>query len=425
MAQYVERIADTKLKRYLKELPAVLFEGAKGVGKTTMARRHAQTVFRMDDEITASLITGTPSIINESAKPVVIDEWQAAPSIFNTIRHYVDEDMTPGQYILAGSAIPIKAKLHSGAGRIVRMRLRPFSLHERGMAQMAVSLSGLLRGDTEIATDRVVVTQQQYVREIMASGFPGIRCIPETSRQDMLDSYIDSIVDREFADLGVAVRRPDALRAWMKAYAAAEGSTTSYESIINAASPGQDKKPSKQTTMTYRDTLAALWILDPVAPWLMEGSIYRSLGKAYKHHLVDPALAARLLDINERKLLSAEGDVNILGNQTKTLIGRLFEGLVAQSLKVYADANGVDVRHLRTARGDHEVDFIIEQGDVLVAIETKFAPHVGDDDVRHLNWLERTVTGRKIVKVLVYTGEYLATRPTDGVLLVPAACLGA
>jgi len=422
---YIERILEARLDRYLGDLPAVLFEGAKGVGKTTLARRYAQTVYRMDDETTASLVTGTPGLLREAARPVLVDEWQATPSVFNSIRHLVDEDMSPGQFILAGSAVPIKARLHSGAGRIVRIRLRPLSLAERQLAPSLVSLSDLLDGRTDLPAQRVEVSQQQYVKEILRSGFPGIRRIPETSRADMLDAYIDNVVEREFSELGVPVRSPATLRAWLRAYAAAEGSTTSYESIMNAATPGLAQKPSKRTTTAYRDTLAALWITDPVDPWISEGNLFTNLGRSPKHYLVDPALTARLLGIDETRLLNAEARVEVLGSQAKTLIGRLFESLVAQSLKVYADANGVGLRHLRTTRGDHEVDFVIERGDVLVAIEAKLSPRVDDSDLKHLNWLERSVEGRRVVKAVAYTGEFLARREADGALLIPAACLGA
>lgn len=422
--EYITRTLESTVERYIIGLPSFSIEGAKGVGKTTLAKRYAKTVFRMDNETSASLIAGTPDILRESSKPVLVDEWQAAPSIWNTIRHFVDEDMSPGQFILTGSAVPKKARLHSGSGRIVRLRMRPLSLIERNMAPQLISLSDLLSQEVCVEPQKVKVSQQEYVREMLKSGLPGIREIPDNLRIDMLNSYIDNIVEREFAEIGVEVRRPEALRAWLKAYAAAEGSTTSYESIMNAATPGQAKKPSKVTTMVYRDTLSAMWILDPIEPWLSAGNLFTNLGKSPKHYLVDPSLTARLLDITEQKLLSGEGTVRLLGSQTKTIIGRLFEGLVAQSLRVYADANSVGVYHLRTVRGDHEIDFIIEQGETVLAVEAKFATQVSIDDVKHLNWLDKSLPERKVVKAVVYTGDHLVQRKADNVLLIPAACLG-
>jgi len=423
--EYVQRVQEPRIEKFLKGLPAFSIDGAKGVGKTTLAKRYAKTVFQIDNETTASLVLGTPDILKESLKPTLIDEWQSAPSIWNTVRHFVDDDMSPGQFILTGSAAPKKAGLHSGSGRIVRIKMRPFSLIERGLSPQLISLSGLLSGDPQTKPQTLEVSQQAYVQEILKSGFPGIRNIADELRKEMLDGYIDNIVEREFEKLGVQIRKPESLRAWLKAYAAAEGSTASYERILNAATPGQDKKPAKATTMSYRDTLSALWILDPIAPWLTEGNLSANLGKSAKHYLVDPALTARLLDITEQRLLNAEGAVHVLGSQTKTVVGRLFEGLVAQSLKVYADANGVEVRHLRTVRGDHEIDFIIEKGETLLAVEAKFSPHISNEDVKQLNWLERSLNDRKVVKAVIYTGPHLAQRESDGVLLIPAACLGA
>jgi predicted AAA+ superfamily ATPase len=418
-----ERILRTRAERFLRGLPAFSIEGAKGVGKTTLAKTLAQTTFNMDSETTAELVMGSPQLLSTAAKPVLVDEWQVTPGIWNAIRHFVDDDMTPGQYILTGSSVPRDARLHSGAGRIVRMTMRPLSLAERALTPKLLSLDDLLRGDENILPQQTDVAQYAYVQEILASGFPGIRQIARAFQRDALDGYIDNIIEKEFDELGVGVRRPEALRAWMKAYAAAEGSTASYESIMGAATPGQDKKPSKPTTLVYRDILAALWITDPVLPWLPEGNLFTNMGKASKHYLVDPALSARLLDLTEQRLLSGD-KVRVLGHQAKTIIGRLFESLVAQSLKVYTSALGLELRHLRTVRGDHEIDFIIESGEHILAIEVKFAPAVSNDDVKQLNWLEKNAPERHITKVVLYTGSHLVRRERDGVILCPAACLG-
>lgn len=422
---YIERTIQKKLDRFVAGLPAFSIEGAKGVGKTTLANQYCNTVFRMDNEMTAALITGAPEILQQSEKPILIDEWQRTPSIWNTVRHFVDEDMTAGQYILTGSAVPKKARLHSGAARIVRVHMRPFSLAERALCTPLLSLSDLLEEEVEISPQAIDIGQQEYVREILRSGFPGIRAVADDVRKDMLDGYIDTISEREiYDDNEIEIARPEALKSWLRAYAAAEGTTASYESIMGAATPGQSKKPSKPTTMVYREALDALWILDPVLPWLPIGNVLKNLGKSPKHYLVDPAITARLLDITEESLLRGD-EVAIIGNQRKTLIGRLFEGLVSQSLKVYCDAIGVDLRHMRTNRGDHEIDFIIEKGNRILAIEAKFSPGVSNDDVKQLNWLERALPDREVVKAVIYTGQYLARRKDDGVILVPAACLSA
>ena len=388
-----------------------------------MAKRYAKSIFRMDDETVSTLVVGTPEIIKESAHPVLLDEWQAAPSIWNTVRHFVDENMEPGQYLLTGSSAPKKAKLHSGAGRIVRLKMRPFSLQERGLAPSLLSLGALLEDDADIKSQAVEVPQQAYVKEILCSGFPGVRQVASEYHREILDRYIDTIIEKDFSELGFEVRYPETLRAWMKAYAAAEGSTTSYESIMNAATPGQDKKPAKATTMVYREALEALCIIDSVKPWLAEGNLYRNLAKAPKHYLVDPALSARLLGVTEDKLLQGER-VQILGAQTKTLIGRLFEGLVAQSLKVYAGALGLPLCHIRTTRGDHEVDFVIEKGNTLIALEVKFSPKIEERDGVHLDWLERNLPGKRVIKIVVYSGKYLVRQEQDKTIFVPAACLG-
>jgi predicted AAA+ superfamily ATPase len=99
--------------------------------------------------------------------------------------------------------------------------------------------------------------------------------------------------------------------------------------------------------------------------------------------------------------------------------------LVAQSLKVYSDSDGAELRHLRTVRGDHEIDFIIEKGDAILALEAKFSTRISDVDVKQLNWFETQLAEKKVIKAIIYTGQHLVKRDSDNVILVPAACLGA
>lgn len=163
------------------------------------------------------------------------------------------------------------------------------------------------------------------------------------------------VVDREFPEQGLPVRHPDTLRAWMRAYAAASSTTASYEVIRDAATPGVGNKPAKSTTIPWRDILTRLWLLDPVPAWLPTNNRFKELASAEKHQLVDPALAARLLNVTAGKLLSG-GAVGPSVPRDGTLLGALFEGLVALNLRVYAQGAEAEIRHLRTHRGEHEID---------------------------------------------------------------------
>ncbi|MCL2655742.1 MAG: DUF4143 domain-containing protein [Coriobacteriia bacterium] len=424
MTGYQQRIMDSTLSTYLTGLPAIAIEGAKAVGKTSTAERLAAETFRFDHAETIELMKNGFDILRKTSKPILLDEWQRYPPVWDMTRRLVDEDSAPGQFLLTGSAaLPHNVNVHSGAGRIVRLRMRPFSLQERDLEKPAISLNSLLQEPPVDLYAKSRITLIDYIEEILRSGFPAIRAKSETFVEIELDGYIDKLLEKEFPDNGIQVRKPLVLRQWLRAYAAATGTTTSYKKILDASTAGEDRKPAKETTMAYRDALDSLWITDRIEAWLPTTNPFAALGRAPKHFLADPALSARLLRIGKHQLLSGATYDNKPGSSGSTILGRLFESLVAQSLQVYATANRVPVQHFRTSRGDHEVDFIIEGDQRLLAIEAKATADINAKDVQHLNWLEKQIPQYPLTKIAINTGEYAYTRD-DGVHVIPASLLG-
>ena len=208
----------------------------------------------------------------------------------------------------------------------------------------------------------------------------------------------------------------------MEAYAAATATTASYERIRDAATSGQREKPSKTTTQPYRDVLERLWLLDPVPAWLPSRNRLARLSSSPKHHLADPALAARLLGADARTLLQPRlGGPRI--PRDGTLLGALFESLVTLSFRVYAQASEARVGHLRTWSGEREIDLIVESDRGVLAIEVKLGRTPDDRDVRHLLWLRQQL-GEELLDALVVTSGRTAYRRPDGVAVVPAALIG-
>src|SRR5205085_951900 len=142
-----------------------------------------------------------------------------------------------------------------------------------------------------------------YVEEIVASGFPAIRRLSGRARRAQLDGYLTRMVERDFPDQGLRVRRPGTLRAWLAAYAAATATTASYNTILDAATPGEADKPAKTTTIAYREVLSQLWLLDPTPGWTPGGGRLSRLTQAPRHHLADPGLATHLLGVDQAALL--------------------------------------------------------------------------------------------------------------------------
>lgn len=424
MDGYRPRVVDDELDELLDGLAAVALEGPKAVGKTATASRRATTVLALDDPGQLAVLAADAQRIHEMAPPVLIDEWQRLPVVWDAVRRSVDRNFRPGRFILAGSAAPVAAPVHSGAGRIARVRMRPMSLAERGLDEPSVRLRDLLSGRRPDIGGSTDIGVASYAEEIVRSGFPGIRQLSPRLRRVQLNGYIAGVIERDFTEQGHRVRRPSTLRAWLASYAAATSTATSYNAILDAATSGETDKPAKATTVVYRDVLSQLWLIDPLPGWTPNNNEIARLAQAPKHHLADPALAARILGVDIDGLLSGDSPSNVVPRRDGILLGQLFESLVALSLRVYAQAADACVSHLRSRNGDREVDFIVERDDRrIIAVEVKLAAAVDDADVKHLHWLQAKMGPDLVDAVVITTGRYAYRRP-DGIAVIPAALLG-
>lgn len=404
-------------------LPAIALEGAKAVGKTATAMQRAATTHELDDLDQRVLAEADPARLLADPYPVLIDEWQFVPPTWDRVRRAVDADPSPGRFLLTGSSSPAERGTHSGAGRIVNLRMRPLSLAERLQEPPSVSIRDLLEGERDAVRGQSSLTLEDYTDEILGSGFPGLRGLSGRQLRAQLDAYLWRVVDRDFPELGHAVRNPVLLRRWMAAYAAATGTITSFEKIRAAATAGDERKPAKTTAQAYRDVLERLFIVDELPGWQPSRNHISQLALPPKHHLADPALAARLLGATRETLLKGES-VGPSIPRDGTLLGALFESLVTLSVRVYAQAAEAAVWHLRTKGGRHEVDLIVERADgKVLAIEVKLGGVPRDADTKHLNWLAAQLGNDLLDAVIVTTGRNAYRRP-DGIAVVPAALLG-
>jgi predicted AAA+ superfamily ATPase len=423
---YRRRVLDEILDLYAQSFSAVAIEGAKGVGKTETARQRAVSIFKLDEPGPLAVVQADIDRAMKAEPPVLIDEWQLYPPVWDAVRNADDAGAAPGSYLLTGSADPRDAPSHTGAGRIVTVRLRPLSLAERLDKPPSVSLAKLLDGEQQSIEGETDFDLEAYTTEILASGFPGLRRYQGEALRAQITSYLNLIVEKEFKQLGQQVHNAEALRRWMAAYAAASSTAASFETIRRAATSNQSEKPARSTVIPYRDALQRLFILDPITAWRPANNPLGELGDAEKHQLVDPALAARLVRATKAKLLGGEASGPVVVRDG-TQLGALFESLVALSVRVYAAAAPSaepEVRHFRTHRGEHEVDLIVEREDgKVLAIEVKLTAVPGDSDVAQLNWLSRQIGTDLIDRVIVTTGKAAYRRP-DGVAVVPAALLG-
>ncbi len=369
-------------------------------------------------------MSAEPERLVAGASPILIDEWQRMPYSWDLVRRAVDHDRSAGRFLLTGSASPVEAPTHSGAGRIITVRMRPLSLAERGLAETTVSLADLISGRRPPLQGASNVRLGEYADEIVRSGFPATRRLSSRLVRAELDGYIERIVEHEFNELGREVRDRRSLRSWMTAFAAATSTSASYATIRDAATAGESDKPAKSTAIAYRRILAQLWMIEEVPAWLPTNNRLTRLAASPVHQMADPALAARLLGIDRDALVDG-ADAGPAMPRDGTLLGALFESLVTQSVRVYAQANEARVSHLRTRAGEREIDLIVERADGrVVALEVKLSALVNDNDVKHLHWLADRIGPNLIDAAVITTGQE-AYRRADGIGVIPAALLTA
>jgi len=339
----------------------------------------------------------------------------------------VDAGAAKGSFILTGSVSKTDASLHSGAGRILALRMRPFALSERFAKPGAgrVSLASLIGQQKPFSLPlggQTSVSFADYMGEITRSGFPGMRVAGAGYAGKLVASYLQYAVTRDFAAQGVSIRRPATLMRWLKAYAAAVSTDAGYGEILDASTPGEGDKPARATTIAYRDALERLWLLDELPPWLDGGNHFSRLKQTPRHHLADTALSCSLLGIDTADLLAGRAD-SPFDAKHGTFAGRMFESLLVQSVRAYADANSATVSYLRTQNGNREIDLIVQKKRRIVAFEVKLSPTCADDATRHLVWL-REQLGNNLADAAVLTaGSECYRRKKDGIAVIPAALL--
>jgi predicted AAA+ superfamily ATPase len=304
----------------------------------------------------------------------------------------------------------------------------PLSLAERGLCEPTVSIGKMLmaknpftatvEGENDVKVDR-------YIYEMAASGLPGIRKYNVENRKLALESYFDNILSHEFIQQGLRLRQPATLLRWLRAYSAAISTNAGYNEILDAATAGEGHKPAAKTTISYREALGNLWLIDELPPWVYGEDFFSGLKRSPKHYLADPAFAIYLLGLDENILSADRGlpeRVSRFDEKYGSILGRLFESLVQLSLNTYSCCNNAKLYFIATHTGDREVDFIIQKGARSVACEVKFAPTVSDADCKHLIWL-REKLGEDLADAMVVTTGALAYRRNDGIAVVPAALL--
>ena len=418
--KYMPRLIDQKIEEYLSAFGALCIEGAKWCGKTCSSAYHSNSEILIGDPANnfqnRKLAEMSPSIVLEGEVPRLIDEWQEVPPLWDAVRFEVDKRSSKGQFILTGSATPNhKGIMHSGAGRIARLRMRPMSLYESKDSTGFVSLKDMIDGKF---TPRMTgeVDLRKLMQLIVRGGWPGNLDTPESHAHLLPTQYIDAVVEDDIFRLDGVKRDSRKLRLLLRSLARNESTTVTNKTLKKDIKEIDDDDINIDTVTEYLDIFKRLFITDNLPPFSSNIRSSVRLKQSEKRHFADPSLACALLGANAERLI---GDLETAGF--------MFEALCERDLRIYAEANGLNVFHYQDYK-DKEIDTVLEAPDgEWYAFEIKLGANQIDEAANNLIEISRSIeadNGRPPKLLCVICGlSNAAYQREDSVFVVPITAL--
>lgn len=421
MKSYYRRVSDKVLADHLESKGAVLIEGAKWCGKTTSAKQAAKSCIEMDrpdmTEQYQQMSRINPSNLLEGETPHLIDEWQIAPNIWNAVRYEVDQRGEFGQFILTGSSVPaqLDESMHTGTGRIVRMRMRPMSLYESKDSDGQVSLKELFEGKDVSATDNHNIDDIAFL--MCRGGWPLTLNQSEKVALKQAFDYCDAVVNDDVSRVDGVTRNAERMKRVMKSYARNVATQASLETIKGDVIGNDGETFDKETLYSYLNALRKIFVIEDVPAWNPNLRSKTAIRTSDTRYFVDPSIAAASLGIGPGDLV----------NNLKYM-GLLFENLCVRDLRVYADVLGGNVYHYRDKTG-LECDGVVHlRNGEYGLIEMK----LGGDDLINEGAETLLKVAAKIDTDKMKSPSFLmilcavapfAYKRKDGVFVVPISCL--
>ncbi|MDD7601535.1 MAG: DUF4143 domain-containing protein [Firmicutes bacterium] len=417
---YRPRIIDKQIQEYLTVFGAICIEGPKWCGKTWSSSYHSNSEIMIGSPEgnfqNRRLAEMSPAIVLDGAVPRLIDEWQEVPQLWDAVRHRVDQRPEKGQFILTGSATPVrKGILHSGAGRIARLRMRPMSLYESGESSGVVSLEELCEGRlTPAMTGEVDL--RNLITYIIRGGWPGNLDTPAEKAGLLPTEYLTAVIEDDIYRMDNVKRNPTKMRLLLRSLARNESTTVTNKTLKNDVKEIDDEDIDTDTIASYLDIFKRLFLTDNLEPYASRIRSSVRVKQAEKRHFSDPSLACALLKATPERLL----------NDLKTL-EFLFESLCERDLKIYAESLGAHLYHYQDY-ANKEIDAVLElQDGRWCAFEIKLGANQIDEAARNLLSIRGSIeeSGGTLPSVMcVICGlSNAAYQREDGVFVVPITAL--
>ncbi|MBQ6471719.1 MAG: ATP-binding protein [Victivallales bacterium] len=417
---YKPRLIDRQVQNFLSAMGAVVIEGPKWSGKTWTSSQHCRSEFLLGSpdgnfqNKRLALLSPETVLIGEA--PRMLDEWQEVPPLWDAVRAEVDRRNAKGQFILTGSSTPNrKGIIHSGAGRIGRLRMRPMSLFESGDSNGQVSLESLCSQRITPCLNKDIPLPM-LASLIVRGGWPGNLDVPDSTAGIISREYIKALLESDIPRLQEKKRDVHKIHLLLRSLARNESTTASVAALRKDISGVDGESVDDDTINSYLDILHRLFILDNQLPFAPGTRSSIRIKQAEKRHLADPSLACALLNLN------AQGLVNDLET-----FGFLFEALCIRDLRIYAESFGAELYHYQDYKGN-EFDAVLELPDKRwCGIEIKLGAQQIDaaaDNLLRINGAIKDADGKGASSLIVVCGLCNAAyQRKDGVLVTPITML--
>lgn len=435
MNGYKNRVADRLLAEKLEAFGAVLIEGPKYCGKTTLATQQARSILSMADTDTLgqnlALARTNISRLLAGETPRLIDEWQIAPQFWDAVRNEVDKRNEDGQFMLTGSAVPPKPKKdengniieeenihHTGIGRISRLRLRTMSLWESEDSTGDVSLEELfINPDTVDGVSNIDLDRLAYLT--CRGGWP--KAVLKKSEKAALAQafdYYDSVVSNDIKRVDDIDRDEELTKRIMRSYARNQGTQATVGTILADIKNNGDERMSDSTVYSYIKALKEIFVIEDSIAWNPNLRSKTAIRTSDTRYFIDPSIATAALGMGPKDLI----------NDMETF-GFIFETLAIRDLRVYADALDGKVYHYRD-KNNLECDAVIHlRNGSYGLVEVKIGgAELIKEGAESLKTLSSKIDSTRMktpsfMMVLTGIGKFAYKRPEDGVLVVPIGCL--
>ena len=425
MNNYKRRILDSMLEKKLQAKGAVLIEGPKWCGKTTTAEEIAASKIMLAKPDIKDHFRSLLEIDSDAAlageTPMLIDEWQTVPKLWDAVRYTVDHRHAMGQFILTGSAVPDtdaeKEREYSGTGRFAWLTMRPMTLFESGESNGTISLGELFQAPEKIL-QKNDLKLSDIAFLICRGGWPIAVGLPEEAALEQAFDYYDAVTKEDVTNVDGVKRASERVQRLMRAYARHQGTQASIATLKEDLKNNDTKTLDEDTISSYLDALRKIFVVEDMPAWNPNLRSKTAIRTTDTRYFVDPSIATAALALGPTDLMN---DLNTMGF--------FFEAMCVRDLRVFAEALNGKVYHYRDKSG-LECDAVVHlRNGQYGLIEIKLG---GDSLIKEgaetLNELANQIDTTRMKSpafkmILTATGEYAYRRTEDGIYVVPIGCL--